>query len=412
MRRFLLSSVIGFSFTLAMEGLSSENKPLIEAQVKAVFDVPKPAFLSFNHTDSSESQSSNMDLLVTSFRPFGKDSVYIVDPTTGDFQSGLVRATWPNELKQVPASAFSARLWSVAGGFLVPGKNRGAITLTDLNGIQSVLTATRGKKWFYHQVEWVDVNQDGLLDILTARAHKPIIGKHRTELIWLENPGGAWNSQSPWQEHIITQGPGVHFQLLDTNPSSLTIVASEFFNEKLSIVRRQRASGDWERMIIDEGLGKAFDVEIVDLNKDGIVDLLVSNHQNDTKAGIFAYEGTGNFNNWKKHTLVSGIVSRQGGPGAGSPGSAFAFYPTSEFELGLPWIVAGGDASQHLHILRPTGEQWSYTHHELLPTDSTVGQVATADVDGDGITEIFVPAYDKNKIYVINLKEISEQSAL
>jgi len=46
------------------------------------------------------------------------------------------------------------------------------------------------------------------------------------------------------------------------------------------------------------------------LNGDGIVELLVNNHENNKNtAGIFAYEIPSNYRNdeWKKHTLALGF---------------------------------------------------------------------------------------------------------
>jgi hypothetical protein len=42
--------------------------------------------------------------------------------------------------------------------------------------------------YFYHKSEWIDLNGDGKLDLLTARGTKPIIGTAGGELLWLEQP--------------------------------------------------------------------------------------------------------------------------------------------------------------------------------------------------------------------------------
>jgi len=44
--------------------------------------------------------------------------------------------------------------------------------------------------FFYHKAILIDINQDGHMDILTARVKKPAIGKSVSNLVWLENPGG------------------------------------------------------------------------------------------------------------------------------------------------------------------------------------------------------------------------------
>jgi len=39
-----------------------------------------------------------------------------------------------------------------------------------------------------HQATWADMNGDGRLDILTARASKPVVSSPRAEMVWLEQP--------------------------------------------------------------------------------------------------------------------------------------------------------------------------------------------------------------------------------
>jgi hypothetical protein len=39
----------------------------------------------------------------------------------------------------------------------------------------------------------------------------------------------------------------------------------------------------------------------------------------------------------------------------------------------------------------------------ILDTNSTIGQITFGDVDQDGRTELFVPAYDDNKIHIFRL---------
>jgi len=50
------------------------------------------------------------------------------------------------------------------------------------------VTLTEEKKgYFYHMTETYDMNNDGRLDVLTARATLPIISKKgHGELLWLE----------------------------------------------------------------------------------------------------------------------------------------------------------------------------------------------------------------------------------
>jgi hypothetical protein len=60
-----------------------------------------------------------------------------------------------------------------AGGFLVPGDATGSIDLFDAADPARPLHAkvsTDKKNWFYHKAVWADIDGDGRLDILAARA--------------------------------------------------------------------------------------------------------------------------------------------------------------------------------------------------------------------------------------------------
>ena len=67
-----------------------------------------------------------------------------------------------------------------AGGFLVPLKDRGTLTLFDLDlrpPVKHVLSDnSEDAKWFYHRVLWADMNGDGLMDMVTCRARTHLFG--------------------------------------------------------------------------------------------------------------------------------------------------------------------------------------------------------------------------------------------
>ena len=197
---------------------------------------------------------------------------------------------------------------------------------------------------------------------------------------------------SPWKEHIITQGPDVHFRVADLNKDGeIEIVATEFFGKKLSLI--QKINVEWERRVLDDSIGKPFDVAIEDINADGKVDLLVTNHENNEDAGVFAYEIPDNLkDNWRRHTLYKGFKTIQKGAGQGSPGEAMAIHPNKK-KSGKPVILVSGDGTQNAHILRPQSQNsndWIYSETSFLDAGCT-RKMAANDVDGDGWLEIFVP---------------------
>lgn len=368
----------------------------------------KPAFLHLEKVRQAEDYS----LLVSSFQGFGTDEVRHI-PNVASYLPNFAQAkeerlttaiTWPNGLHTVPdALSQGAPLIAVAGGFLVPGKGTGAITLLDRQ-TKTTRKITKDKSgWFYHRIVWWDVDKDGLLDIVTARANKPFFGSAKGELLWLKQP--AQNAlTSVWRETVLKAGPDVHFVIEDLNGDGvLEIIATEFFAKKLSLHWFEGSS--LKSRVLDTTLGSAFDVAVVDLNKDGRNDLLVTNHEaRADKAAVFAYEvpsdvKTGTF---VRLTLLTNIETRNGGMNQASPGAAFAFHPKVSETASKPHIMVSGDGSQRVHWLIPSSQSandWQYEERILIDVKGTVGQLAIADINGDGYSEIFVPAYDANKIY-------------
>ena len=207
---------------------------------------------------------------------------------------------------------------------------------------------------------------------------------------------------------MIARGPDVHFRIEDLNDNGeIEIISTEFFSQKLSLIRK--INGNWKRTIIDNRLGKAFDIEIKDINADGKKDLLVTNHENDDFASVFAYEIPDNLDEkWTRHTLYSGFKTIQGGMGAGSPGEAMAVHPEVGNDKSKPLILVSGDGSQKAHILTPVSQNpdnWEYKEASFIDVGCTVGKMAVNDVDGDGMLDIFVPAYDNDKIHVLTFEK-------
>lgn len=82
--------------------------------------------------------------------------------------------------------------------------------------------------WFYHRALLKDVDGDGLVDVVAARATKPLIGKEGGELVWLRQPPGAdplAPASLPWAEAPLYNGtfsPDVFFRLTALRPANET----------------------------------------------------------------------------------------------------------------------------------------------------------------------------------------------
>jgi hypothetical protein len=379
------------------------------AALVGTLNVNKPAFLQIFEGANDDS----MDLFISSFAPFGSSTVSrltLHSHSLSDLK-GLKpvpltsKINWPNSVTQVPAEIFGPGYVAVGSGFLVPGSTTGAVTIVSTETQEQFAIAATKRDYFYHKVLFTDVNGDGRLDAVTARAKKPIFGSSDGEIVWLEQP--LQNVKAAWKEHLIAKGPDVHFVLHDFEGDGVAeIISTEFFSKKLSLQWQEQ--GIWKSKVLDGSIGAAFDLELVDLNGDSHLDLLATNHEGGGSASIFAYEIPADYKNgtWTRHTLLTGIKTEKGGMNQASPGSAFAVQPAPAAPLKKPWIIAGGDGSTKVHRLIPVSDEpgnWSYVEDVMLDSNSTIGQITFGDIDQDGRLELFVPAYDDNKIHIFRL---------
>eukprot|EP00455_Lapot_gusevi_P009013 TRINITY_DN13_c0_g1_i5.p1 TRINITY_DN13_c0_g1~~TRINITY_DN13_c0_g1_i5.p1 ORF type:complete len:405 (-),score=164.36 TRINITY_DN13_c0_g1_i5:108-1322(-) len=386
---------------------------LAQTRLLGTFNVPHPSFLDV----TPFSAGGPLNLVITSFdgNPFAGGSVFNIRDIATQLQniSNIEVSTitsslaWPNEVYAIPKTIFGADNYLlVADGFLVPGKSTGNVYVIPVISGTPIGLAKPKSGWFYHRAKWVDMNGDGRLDVLTARATKPFFGSGKGELVWLEQPANDPLHSVPWTEHVVQQGPDVMFCIgeLDNDTSTLELVATQFFGQKLTLSVLSLTDGSLlSTRVIDDTIGAAYNVALEDLNNDGKAELLVTNHMGDrTKAAMYAYEVPADLKNgaFTRHTLYSGFVNVQSGPGAAAPGFAYAFRPQPSNMSSLPWIAVAGDGAEQAYLFAPTGTPFSYTMSVLENSQGTVGALEIFDVNGDGYSEIFVPNYDAGHVSV------------
>eukprot|EP01100_Stratorugosa_tubuloviscum_P002122 TRINITY_DN1484_c1_g4_i1.p1 TRINITY_DN1484_c1_g4~~TRINITY_DN1484_c1_g4_i1.p1 ORF type:complete len:421 (-),score=212.76 TRINITY_DN1484_c1_g4_i1:107-1369(-) len=382
------------------------------------FDAHKAAFCGV-----AVWETTGVDLLFTSFQAFRNGAVYHVPSIADVYQLPQTikpltvssKLTWPNEVSQIPKQVLGFEALAVPEGFLVPGFQTGDVSIfnmTDpLNPIGPFQITQDKKDYFYHRVVWTDVDRDGLIDAISARAKQTSVSSDG-QLVWLKNPGPSTALLGPWKESVITSGPDIFF-ILTTLPNDdgsdlEVIIATQFFSSKLAAYWSE--TNDWTNStsirskVIDDTIGALFDLELTDLNKDGFFDLLVTNHESSAQnSSVFGFEipigSQWKTSNWPKHLIANGFVTRQPGSNQASPGAAHSFYQKTDQNSDKPLIVLGGDGSQEAYIICPltqSSSDWTYNVTVLTNIGCTVGEVTAYDVDGDTWTEIFVPAYDKS----------------
>merc|ERR1719400_2038675 len=401
-----------------------------------------------------DTETGGKDLYITTFNaalPFFHDPVFFIK-NPGNFLSSVdswsdqmetlgskASAYWPNFPVQMPSTGLGFEGVAQTSGFLVPGKSEGKIELFDTtSGEQGKnkpinIAAGQDHNWSYHWVVWKDIDNDGLLDAMTARFRVPTFGDPISQLIWLKNPGTAppapgenWD----WQWFIASEGPDVYFEEQEFAGCGATtcynysaIVTAELWTERVMIYFVDNEAGAWghpnnvQSMVVDTGVGQCFEAHWADVNNDGVLEILASCY--DTRKGnetgnlwVYQQEG-GPAGTWTRSALATGFTANSYLFGNSmTPGKSRLFWPSEEYkatptEFGpvpKPWLALSGDDDGVHYILFPKSEDPTNMEYDMqVMVDSeatTAGTMAVADLDGDGYTEIVSAGYTAGQLYV------------
>uniref|UniRef100_H2Z756 VCBS repeat-containing protein n=1 Tax=Ciona savignyi TaxID=51511 RepID=H2Z756_CIOSA len=345
-----------------------------------------------------------------------------LDATQMEATSITDELVWPNEISAVPDNIFALPMvWTASTGFFLAGKNDGEVALMSMTDLAygqttpvTISSNPDGILWYYHRVEWFDMNGDGCTDAVTERANGGGPAADITQLIWLENPCSTQLTPN-WDVHVLTENTeDVYFRMHEMElPNGLTttaIISSGFYSHLLTIVwsnNNDFTDASTIQTLVIDNYGWYFDVEMVDINMDGKLDILTSTwSQTGLPGAVLAYEipdGDWTTEPWPMHILQDGYKSFLLA-GSGSPGTAFAFWPTTDSQINKPFIMVSGDDDGSAYVLTADSEEatnWSYTQTTIYKGTGTVGGIGVQDVDGDGFTDIFIPAYTTKEIVVM-----------
>ena len=405
---------------------------------------------------------------------------------------GTPRHVWPNETSRVPDGVLPFEAVISPQGFQVAPKP-GRLTLINLDDPRRTeyvvdqssfkaprceLGSTDNQPWFYHDARFHDIDADGLKDIVSVRSSFRIVGgmcPPAGELVWFRNPGRALKPDEEWQETVLVGiapppgGPEVNMTIGDMDGDGIVeIIATHFFKHDGITIYGPPAGKRWADIDIDAGVavrqhdimtnqGRPFAVEIADLNLDGRLDVLTSNHQGDgcfdvtrdaIPGRVLAIEQPADGrlfeSDWRVHVIKDDIrpnptfPAPARGPGRLAPNRALAFWPRRSDEgKRRPWVLVGGDEASKVWILRPRAADaasWDYDSAVVFDINAHYGPMASQtllnDPQGvsistiggltwrydrpgpDGFAEIYFPVFEARDIHVLSFRPQASESAV
>lgn len=392
------------------------------------------------------------DLYATQFAAFSNGTVSVVphigqqliaNPLHMEIQRAVAPSAgllWPNEMTTFPSDWQSKDEtgFILGDGFLVPGQMDGSITAVYVhispNGSHSFTTrklthsdsravpaahhstqqhqqSSPAPAWFYHKGFFVDVDGDGLQDIITARATMPQAqaGAGRGELLWLRAPR--------WDVHILGAGPDMNFDVLYLNGTSAPVVvyAAEFFGEQLSAFQIGLGGEVTKQAVLDRTVGQVYAVQMSDLyNRGSAGELVVTNYVGLGKGSLFVYElDPGNpLKVLQRHTIYDQFQNVQLEFGAGAPGFVYPHWPRPRqfVPVGqLANLMVAGDGSEQAYLFTAVPGSPQKYHYQLTWQKNfaaTVGGMAigatvvSAASPFAGFNQVFLTVYEKGEVHV------------
>ena len=436
------------------------------------FDVDKPAFITSWPAMRNSSFAHDFNLIVSSFGVGlfkSPDAIRRIDGVgealrKKQFHAVQVadRIVWPNEVTVLDGdTVFSA------GGFLVPGK-KGHISSMPLQSFLSDDSASQ--RWtriienddgFFHRVQRANVlgkQADGSVSssnsrLISCRGLKGVFDNGGGEMVYFDPVLDERGNTVRYDVRTIYDGCDCFFEQIDLNGDGvMEFVIPQFFGSKLVLMWTEDPLGDYTKThlirtrVIDDSIGKVFDIQITDLLNNGGLDILVTNHESSKRAplpALVAYRielpsnkdfGAGHFETsavagqqqseqhvmskylsasvygksvsdfmnkiqFKKSVLSQDFPVVGHGIQAAAPGSARAVKPTSSWN-GAGVILVSGDDAEKAFVLEYNEATGDYVQRVFHDCGGTVGGIHARDVDSDGFVEVFVPCYTKNYVAV------------
>ena len=293
-------------------------------------------------------------------------------------------------------------------GFLActPGKCGGIEWLENTGGGWTRHTVITNYGRFFHRAKLVDMDGDGIKDILAVGEEKGLTGAGSAEVYMFKGAGGGSFSSKP---AFVDAGMGALFDAGDVDGDGDTdMVSPVFFGRKTSFAWLENsAPGVWKRHAIDNTSGGGMQITLVpNLYGDGRLRAVADNHTNTSddqaapESAVFVFDipaGPAG-GAWSKTKISEGIKCRKSplmGP-QGAPGP-------------LDWGDADGDGDIDV-LVHGDGDPRAFLLEQVTPgkfrtvviaEDVPQGAASFSDTDKDGIPEVVVSSYEKDKLLLL-----------
>lgn len=376
----------------------------------------RPAFFTLDDEQFLQGATTSFGATVSSFVNvesgvlFAPDLVGRVDGTVTVLDDeNMVR---PRDVRRVPSGTLPFEAVVAPQGFFTEPVV-GRLTILDLTGVEYVVAQSTFPPYWYNDCEFFDMDGDGLTDIVAARSgFQAGVTPPSGQLVWFKNPGTNLTT-SEWEEFVLFglgipgTGPDVALDIADLDGDGVPeIVATHFFTSAEIVLYGAPFGGSWTTVspfapprmaVLSNDQGLPFDVQFVDLNADGQLDVLATNHQSDgclfpsvPPGRAFALEASGDIfaDPWIVHILLDNLFPQPGVARLG-PGRAGPFFPSKTYPFAKPWISVGGDEVGKVFILRPADEDatnWSYESAVLFDINDAFPPNTTQTVTPEGFT--------------------------
>lgn len=323
----------------------------------------------------------------------------------------------------------------------VPGKIAVVDVTNSSNSVVHVLTPPNAPgdlcEYYYQTMELYDIDEDGDLDIVSIKTRDWVCTVPPTffpgpsgfynltaEFIALLQPDDPAAKLQPWTEvslfnfrdtGIVGLGVGGLFTFGNINGkrhSQPELIVANFFYPELAIYTLGRPGETWltpdkqvNRVIVDNSLGGMYDVELVDLNQDGDLEIVATTHTIRTDNGIYAYEILDEFEGL--NFLNASVINLSGTGTRHALATNFSVfgrplgaqrYRTGTFAIipgknkgKKPSLVVSTDGGGQLYVLTPEDDKkknWNYTKTLLYEFGADVLDPIVYDYNNDGNYEV------------------------